>query len=111
MDSNLESFACLWLDENVNSIKSNRETQQELRQVINHLRTFVDSVECEEYIRRINREKVIVIASSSLSRQIVPRIHGLPQFSAFYIYSKDKNIDEQWVDKYHKVKYFINIVF
>jgi len=37
MTSNLESFACLWLDQNVNSTQDNRDTQKELCQVINHL--------------------------------------------------------------------------
>jgi hypothetical protein len=109
MDSNLESFACLWLDQNVDSTQDNRDTQKELRQVINHLRTFDNSDECEQYIRQITKEKVVLIVSGSLGRQIVPRLHDLPQFSAFYVFCQDKKANEQWTNKFHKVMCFIGI--
>ncbi|CAF3973040.1 unnamed protein product, partial [Rotaria sp. Silwood1] len=81
MNSNLESFTCLWLDQNVNLTQDNLQTQKELRQVINHLRTFDNIDECEQYIRNITKEKVVLIVSGSLGRQIVSRLHDLPQTS------------------------------
>ncbi len=102
---NLESFACLWLDQSINSTDDNRETQQQLRQVINHLQTFSDSDQCEEYIKQINKEKVVLIVSGSLGRQIVPRLHSLSQLSACYVFCGDKEANEQWANKYHKVTY------
>ena len=110
MNSNLESFACLWLDQNVNATEDNRDTLQELRQVINHLRTFDNSDECEQYIRQITKEKVVLIVSGSAGRQIVPRLHDLTQFSACYVFCQDKKANEQWANRYHKVKHFTMIV-
>jgi hypothetical protein len=104
MNSNLESFACLWLDQNVNSTQDNRDTLQELRQVINHLRIFDNSDQCEEYIRQITKEKVVLIVSGSLGRQVVPRLHDLPQFSACYVFCQDEKGNKEWASKYHKVK-------
>ncbi|CAF3848626.1 unnamed protein product, partial [Rotaria sp. Silwood1] len=103
MNSNFESFACLWLDQNVNLTEDNRQTQKELRHVINHLRTFDKSDECEQCIRQITKEKVILIVSGSLGRQLVPRLHDLPQFSACYVFCQDQKGNEQWANKYHKV--------
>ncbi len=100
---NLESFACLWLDKDVNSTDDNRGTQQELRQVINHLRTFDNSDQCEQYIQQITHEKVVLIISGSLGRQMVPRLHSLPQFSACYVFCKDQKANEQWAKEYSKV--------
>ena len=111
ISSNLESFACLWLDQSVNSTEDNLVTQKELRQVINHLRTFDNSDECEQYILKITQEKVILIVSGSLGRQVVPGLHDLPQFAACYVFCQDKKINEQWANKYHKVKYFVKVVF
>jgi hypothetical protein len=111
ISSNLESFACLWLDQNVNSTEDNLETQKELRQVINHIRTFDNSDECEQYIQKITQEKVVLIVSGSSGRQVVPRLHDLPQFSACYVFCQDKKVNEQWANKYHKVKYFVKVVF
>jgi len=101
--SNLESVACLWLDQDVNSTEENRETLQELRQVINHLRTFNNSDQCEQYVQQITHEKVVLIVSGSLGRHIVPRLHSLTQFSACYVFCRDKEANEQWASKYHKV--------
>ncbi|CAF4657022.1 unnamed protein product, partial [Rotaria sp. Silwood1] len=103
MNSNLESFTCLWLDQNVNLTQDNLQTQKELRQVINHLRTFDNIDECEQYIRNITKEKVVLIVSGSLGQQIVPRLHDLPQFSACYVFCQDQKANEQWANKYHKV--------
>jgi hypothetical protein len=103
-DSNLETFTCLWLDKDVNSTEDNRQTLQELRQVINHLRTVDNADECEQYIRQITKEKVILIVSGSFGRQVVPRLHDLPQFSAAYVFCQDKEGNKQWASKYHKVK-------
>jgi hypothetical protein len=100
---NLESFACLWLDQDVNSTEDNRETQQKLRQVINHLRTFSNHDECEQYILQVTHEKIVLIVSGSLGRQVIPRIHQLSQFSACYVFCRDKQANEQWANKYHKV--------
>jgi hypothetical protein len=87
----------------VDSTEDNRGTQQELRQVINHLRTFHNSDQCEQYIQQINHEKVVLIVSGSLGRQVVPRLHHLPQFSACYVFCQDKKMNEQWASKYQKV--------
>jgi hypothetical protein len=102
--SNLESFTCLWLDQSVNSTKDNRDTQRELRQVINHLRTYDNANECEQYIRKIIQEKIILIVSGFLGRQVVPRLHDLPQLVACYVFCQDKNANEQWANQYQKVR-------
>ena len=102
--SNLESFACLWLDQNVDSTQDNRDTEQELRQVINHLRLFNDTDACEQYIHEISQEKVVLIVSGMFGRQVVPRLHDLPQFSACYVFCQDKKSNEQWAKNYPKVK-------
>ena len=106
-DFNTESFASLWLDQNVNKTEDNLQTQQELRQLINHLRTFDNADQCEQYIRKITKEKVILIVSGSLGRELVPRLHDLPQFSTCYVFCQDQKRNEEWANKYHKVQYFI----
>ncbi|CAF0885977.1 unnamed protein product [Rotaria sordida] len=101
--ANLESFECLWVDQNVDSTQDNRDTQQELHKIINHFRTFDNSDECEEYIRKITQEKVVLIISGALGRQVVPRLHDLPQLSACYVFCQDKKDNEQWASKYPKI--------
>lgn len=106
--TNLESFACLWLDEKVHLTDDNRDTLKELRQVINHLQTFDQSEQCEQYIRQIKNEKIVLIVSGALGRQVVPRLHSLQQFSACYVFCRDKNANDQWARNYPKVIRFIS---
>jgi hypothetical protein len=79
---NLETFACLWLD-----AEDNHETEQKLRKFINYLRIFEKVDECEQAIRKIKREKIILISSGQLGRELIPRIYNLSQIIACYILS------------------------
>ncbi|CAF4213194.1 unnamed protein product, partial [Didymodactylos carnosus] len=98
---NLETFALLWLDQNVNKSKDNLETQAQLRRSINCLLTFESAIECEEHIRERKDEKIVLIVSGRLGREIVPRVHDLSQLSAIYVYCMDQTTNERWA-KFHE---------
>ncbi|CAF2878588.1 unnamed protein product [Rotaria sp. Silwood2] len=100
---NLESFTCLWLDQNVHITQDNQETLKEFRQIINHLRIFDNANECEQYIQQITHEKIILIVSGFLGRQIIPRLHDLPQLAACYVFCHNKQMNEEWAKYYRKV--------
>ena len=100
---NFESFACFWLDKNVDSNEQNRKAQIELRTIINHLRTFSDMGQCESTISRTSNEKVILIVSGSFGKNLIPRLHNLQQLSACYVYCGDKAVHEKWTKDYFKV--------
>lgn len=101
--SNIEMFTCFWLDQFVHETKTNREIQTELRKIINHLQLLENLDECEQAIKNATQEKIILISSNSLARQIVPRLHDLPQFTACYIFSLNPIVDKQWTTNYTKV--------
>ncbi|CAM4744774.1 unnamed protein product [Rotaria magnacalcarata] len=103
MASNVEPFTYLWLDVDVNATEYNLDIQKELRQIIDHLRTFTDSDQCEQYIRKVKHEKLVLIVSGTLGRKLVPRIHDLPQFSACYVFCKNEAANEQWANQYNKI--------
>ena len=101
---NLETFSLVWLDITINNSKENRHTQQELRSVINHLRTFENSSECEEYIRSIpHDDRIIIIVSGVSGRQLIPRIHNLPQVCSVYVYCMQRKTNEKWTKDFTKV--------
>ncbi len=101
---NLETYSLLWLDAKVNSTDENLRAQRELREVINHLRTFEDLHICEQYIScSSEQDRVVLIVSGQLGRQIVPRIHQLRQLSAIYVYCRDKQLNDEWTRHYAKV--------
>jgi hypothetical protein len=104
-DDTLEIFSLVWLDAAVNSTKENLDVQQQLRALINQFKPFDNLKECLQYIRNISRQnRIIIIVSGRLGREIVPRIHRLRQVSAIYVYCMDKEKNEKWASKFPKVK-------
>ena len=102
-DDSVKIFSLIWLDTNVHAEK-NQDAQEKLRHIINHLKTFQDGEECKQYIeRRQKHDRLMLIVSSELSRQVVPSIHKLRQVSAIYVSSTDKKSDEQWAHEFVKV--------
>jgi hypothetical protein len=103
-DDNLESFALLWLDAQVDTSEENRQAQKQLRKIINHLKTFDNENDCQQYILSISsQDRVVVIVSGRLGRTIVPHIHHLQQIISIYVYCMDKQANEQWSKNFTKV--------
>lgn len=99
-----DTFPLIWLDSLVNTSQENLDGQKLIRSSIDHLKTFENIERCEEYIRSISHnERIILIVSSRLARDIIPRIHQLRQVSSIYIYCLDKSANEQWAKQYKKV--------
>ncbi len=106
---NLETYFLIWLDVTVNTSEENIEAQQQLRTSINHLTTFDDENECEEYIRSISKDdRIVLIVSGQLGQQFVPRIHQLQQIFSIYVYCMNKIENEKWTPNFNKVRMFIN---
>jgi len=103
-DDNLESFALLWLDTHVDTSEENRQAQKQLRNIINHLKTFDDENECHEYILSMSPyDRVVLIVSGRLGRTIVPHVHNSRQIISIYIYCMNKQTNEQWSKPFTKV--------
>lgn len=102
MTTDSESLICLWLDQTVNTSKTNAVILQQLHQIVDDVRTFENSQQCEEFIRKMNKRKLALIVSGGFGRQIVPRIHELPQIIACYVFCQDEKANKEWASKYPK---------
>ena len=103
-DDNLESFSIFWLDAQVNTTEENKKAQQKLRQIINHLKTFDDQNQCQQFIlSMLPEDRLILIISGRCGRQLIPQIHQLRQLSSIYVYCLDKKANEQWTKNFSKV--------
>jgi hypothetical protein len=95
----------VWLDAEVNINEENQKAQQQLLTIINNLKTFDNRNECEKYIRSISsQERLLLIVSGRLGKELVPHIHSLPQVTSIYVYCRDKKGNEQWAIHFTKVK-------
>lgn len=104
-DDNLPIYPLIWLDRLVNISEENLDGQKLIRSSIDNLKTFENVNKCEEYIRSISSdERIILIVSGRLGREITPHIHELRQVSSIYVYCLDKSANEEWAKQYKKVK-------
>ncbi|CAF3883668.1 unnamed protein product [Rotaria sp. Silwood1] len=103
-DYHLEIFSLIWLDANEN-VSKNLNMQEKLRATINHIKEFHDVEECKNYIEKASEDdRLVLIASSQLGRQLVPSIHQLRQLSAVYIKSENNESNEKWAYEFAKLK-------
>jgi hypothetical protein len=103
-EENLETFLLYWLDADVNKSDHNKTVQHELRSIINHLKLFDDQSQCQQAIQSLStQDRIILIVSGRLGRQIVPQIHQLRQLSSIYVYCSDKALNEEWARQFTKV--------
>lgn len=103
-DAPLEIFHLIWLDADINT-KDIQDAEQKLRSIINQLKKFQDVEQCQTYIeQRSQKDRVIMIVSGRLGREIVPSVYKLRQVTSVYVYCVDENSNNQWADKFAKVK-------
>lgn len=101
---NLETFSLIWLDAIINDSVENIETQQRLRTLINHLKTFQRADECIQYIESSPKDRFVLIVSGRLGQEVVPSIHHLQQVYSIYVYCMDKERNERWAKRFPKVQ-------
>ncbi|CAF0920178.1 unnamed protein product [Adineta ricciae] len=64
---------------------------------------------CEEYIRtKCTKRRVFLVASGALGKDIVPKVHDLPNVYAIYVFCSDLSYHIPWATKYSKVRVVCN---
>ena len=105
-EDHFEIFTFIWLDADVHAIV-NQNIQQGLCSIVNNFKRFQDGDVCKQYIeRRKKHDRLVLIVSSQLARQVVPSIHERRQVSAIYVISMEEKSDEQWTHEFAKVRLF-----
>ncbi|CAF1166857.1 unnamed protein product [Adineta ricciae] len=93
---NLENVALIWLDSYNNISSPNTETTLSLLQVYtNFVVTYTDPQLCVDYIKYIEKEKVVLVVSGALCRNVLPDICHLPAVDSVLIYCKNRQLHEQ----------------
>jgi len=106
--SNLEISTLVWLDSTVNTLQESIDAQQRLKSLTNHFVAFEQVDLCEKYIKsRSELDRIGLIVSGRLSKEIVPNIHQLGQVVSIYVYCSDRPKYEVWAKEFSKV--FIHI--
>ncbi|CAF0725280.1 unnamed protein product [Adineta steineri] len=101
----MQNVFLIWLDNNIdenNACCSN--TIKQLKRVVNNVNTFTDSEECVEFIQTINNNKVCMIVSDSLKKQILPHVHNMSQVDTIFIFSSNQEWYKPWAKEWRKIK-------
>ena len=101
----VQNYLLVWLDANATTPnEDSQHTLEQLRTTVNDVNTFCEPEQCLTFLQDIQLEKVFLIVSGSLGRDLVPRIHPMTQVDAIFIFCGDKTRHEEWVKKWPKVK-------
>ena len=101
----LQNFLLVWLDANFDETNDDfKNSIQQLRHIVASITTFTDAQECIDFLNEIKNEKVFMIVSGALGKQLVPKIQVLPQLDSVYVFCKNKSYHKQWADTIPKVK-------
>jgi DNA-directed RNA polymerase specialized sigma subunit len=104
IEDHLETFLLYWLDTEVNKSDDNITGQKQIRSIIKHLQTFDDQDQCQQTIKSLDEQnRLILIVSGRIGRELVPQIHQLRQISSIYVYCQDKSLHEAWATNFFKV--------
>ncbi|CAF1474301.1 unnamed protein product [Rotaria sordida] len=96
----VQNYFLLWLDGNLD--ESNEDFQNSIKQLqltVDTIEKFRDANECLHYISNFKNQKAFLIVSGALTENVLPRVHGMPQIYAIYIFCRKKSKYEQWETK------------
>ncbi|CAF4308420.1 unnamed protein product, partial [Rotaria magnacalcarata] len=101
----MQNFLLIWFDGNID--KNHEDFQDyftELRNIVSTFEKFNDVNRCAEYLRRIEFEKVFLIVSGTLNKDILPLVHDMIQIDTIFFLTRDKNRYKQLEKKWSKVQ-------
>ncbi|CAF1076303.1 unnamed protein product [Adineta steineri] len=101
----MQNVLLVWLDNIIDedNVDCNIMIKQ-LKRVINNLNIFTDSDKCAEFIQTITNNRICMIISGSLGKQIVPRVHDMSQVDIIFIFCNNQKWHEHWAKDWPKVK-------
>ena len=101
----IQNFLLVWLDANLDESKADfKNPLERLRNVVASIITFQDVKGCINFLYEISQEKVFIIVSGALGRQVVPDLEDMSQVQSVYIFCSKKAIHEEWASNMSKVK-------
>ncbi|UJR22554.1 hypothetical protein I4U23_025603 [Adineta vaga] len=102
--SSMQNCTLFWLDANIDlEDNSYRNSVTQLRSIVSVIRVFNAIDECIEILKKIKKQKVLLVVCDSLGPHIVPRIHDMHNLFAIFMFSNKKSIDESWTTNWTKI--------
>jgi tetratricopeptide (TPR) repeat protein len=100
---NIENFIVVWLDNSKDKNKDHQTSKSQLQQVVNTVKIFTDSNECQTFMSAIKDEKIFMIVSGTIEENFVSSVHDAKQLESIYVLSPDKKTDQSWFNQYPEI--------
>ncbi|CAF1218310.1 unnamed protein product, partial [Adineta ricciae] len=101
----IQNVVLVWLDDNIETnSEDSQNTLTKLQQIVNNVQTFTDNDQCIEFIISMTDNRVFLITSGAIARNIVPCVHDISQLNSFLIFCANKEYHEQWAKDWPKIR-------
>ncbi|CAF3321313.1 unnamed protein product [Rotaria socialis] len=96
----------IWLDKEINTVKENQQSQQQLRNLFPDVQiiSFEAVFDSEEYVRQHNQDSLLVIVSGRLAQTLIPDIHDFNHIQSIYIYCRNQDPEKTWTSDFAKIR-------
>ena len=100
----VENYVVVWLDHSLGKTTIKQTSKNQLQQVVNAVKIFMDSKECHAFISTIKDEKIFVILSGIVEESFVSSIHDEKQLESIYVLAPGKGNHETWFNQYPEIR-------
>ncbi|UJR22890.1 hypothetical protein I4U23_025918 [Adineta vaga] len=98
---NLEDCLIIWLDV---QYRARYHHIEKLRNIVNYLKIFDNIDDCMQYICTIENERIFLVVSGQVGKQVVPLLHHLDQLYSIYIFCLNIEAHKVWSMEYPKIR-------
>ena len=106
-----QNFLLIWIDANINASDVGYiHTLEELRGVVNDMTIFTAIDRCVTFLQGVVNEKIFVITSGSLGRDLLPKIDSLAKLETIYVFCNERSRYKLWAKKWFKIKGVCNTI-
>ncbi|CAF1440021.1 unnamed protein product [Adineta steineri] len=99
------NYLLVWVDANIDQAdKDCQDTLTQLKSVVSNINLCTEPNQCIQVLNKADKQQAFVITSGSLGKNLVPKIHDMPQLDAVYIFCGDKSRHQGWTQNWTKIK-------
>ncbi|CAF4117055.1 unnamed protein product, partial [Adineta steineri] len=100
-----QNYLLLWIDASMDEAdKDCQDILAQLKNVVNEVHLCSQSDQCIQLVKQIDTERAFVITSGYFGQHLVPKIHGMSQLDAIYIFCGNKSKHQEWTQNWTKIK-------
>jgi hypothetical protein len=104
-----QKFHLIWLADNIEELKKNyRQSFTHLQSIDSSIDVFGNANIFMDFFFLNSHEKIIMIVTGALGKDIVPIIHDASHLDSVFVFCHHKPYHEQWAKNYPKVKGVFN---